>query len=228
MKSRRVARVGLWLIIMIALFGLFSFYQQSKKTSLSASKYSALGIELRQDLGHIDLNEVENAGIKFVYLRSTQGRSYLDDDFAFYQSRVLGTKLLYGIELYYSDESAVSEQLAFFKKQVGNLTGQLPILVVPTSPISKSNQAQIKALMQGLASSYHKSVLVKCTGKEQAFFKPQVALMVQPTQGACAFWQYTTKGHVLDVPGLESQVTMYAYRFKAQESSREKDVFRSN
>ena len=92
---------------------------------------SAIGVELNQDYGYIDLHELQANGISFVYLRSTQGRSYFDDDFLVYRDQVLGTKLAFGTVIAYSNESTPMQHYQYFLKKVGTDTGSLPIWIEP-------------------------------------------------------------------------------------------------
>ena len=176
---------------------------------------SAIGVELNQDYGYIDLQELQANGISFVYLRSTQGRSYFDDDYLLYRDQVLGTKLAFGTVIAYSNESTPMQHYQYFLKKVGTDTGSLPIWIEPA--IDDYDIAYIKQMAQftGMLLRLNKRVIVDVAVKYKKYFPYDVQFITggrkAPDKMQYAFWRYTNNGRVKSVKNLEDGVVMLTY-----------------
>ncbi len=203
------------LIIAVGLLftGLMNFRNQ---TTLPAnSNSSAIGVELNQNFGHVDLHELQANGISFVYLRSTQGRSYFDDDYLTYRDQVLGTKLAFGTSIAYSNESTPLEHYQFFIKKVGMNTGSLPILIEPAVSDHSLKYLKQMAHFTRLLELQGKTVMVEVDIKYRKYFPRDVLFIAtgkqEPSRLQYSFWRYTNNGRVKSVSGLEDGVSMLAY-----------------
>ncbi|RVU71325.1 MULTISPECIES: GH25 family lysozyme [Lactobacillus] len=204
-------------LLVLAIAGLFIgfFNFKHQTTQPSNSNSSALGIELNQDVDYVDLHKLQANGISFVYLRSTQGRSYFDENYLAYRDQVLGTKLAFGTEVYYSNESTANQQYNFFIKKVGLETGSLPVLITPA--VNSRNASYLRSMgrFSQLLQWQGKKIVVAVSSRYRKFYPAGVQFMAtgkrQPDKLKYAFWQYTTDGRVKDVSGLEKGVTMYTY-----------------
>lgn len=176
---------------------------------------SAIGVELNQDYGYIDLQELQANGISFVYLRSTQGRSYFDDDYLLYRDQVLGTKLAFGTVIAYSNESTPMQHYQYFLKKVGTDTGSLPIWIEPA--IDNYDIAYIKQMAQftSMLLRLNKRVIVDVAVKYKKYFPYDVQFITggrkAPDKMQYAFWRYTNNGRVKSVKNLEDGVVMLTY-----------------
>ena len=176
---------------------------------------SAIGVELNQDYGYIDLHELQANGISFVYLRSTQGRSYFDDDYLLYRDQVLGTKLAFGTVIAYSNESTPRQHYQYFLKKVGTDTGSLPIWIEPA--IDNYDIAYIKQMAQftSMLLRLNKRVIVDVAVKYKKYFPYDVQFITggrkAPDKMQYAFWRYTNNGRVKSVKNLEDGVVMLTY-----------------
>ncbi|MCT6866367.1 MAG: lysozyme [Lactobacillus panisapium] len=176
---------------------------------------SAIGVELNQDYGYIDLHELQANGISFVYLRSTQGRSYFDDDYLLYRDQVLGTKLAFGTVIAYSNESTPMQHYQYFLKKVGTDTGSLPIWIEPA--IDNYDIAYIKQMAQftGMLLRLNKRVIVDVAVRYKKYFPHDVQFITggkkAPDKMQYSFWRYTNNGRVKSVKNLEDGVVMLTY-----------------
>ena len=107
-------------LLVLAVAGLFiGFLNFRRQTTLpSNSNTSAIGVELTQDFDYIDLHKLQANGISFVYLRGTQGQSYFDDNYLSCRDQIQGTKLAFGTEIYFSNQSTPQQQYQYFVKKV--------------------------------------------------------------------------------------------------------------
>ncbi|MDF7672295.1 GH25 family lysozyme [Lactobacillus sp. ESL0701] len=206
------------LMLAIALALLFNgLVNLKKQTTLPPdANSSAIGVELNQDYGYVSMHELQANGISFVYLRSTQGRSYFDDDYLAYRDQILGTKLAFGTSVAYSDESTPQQHYTYFMKKVGSNTGSLPIMVIPA--VSERRLEYIKQMAQftNMLVNTGKRVMVDLPVKYKKYFPAGVLFITaskrEPNKLQYAFWQYTTNGRVKNVRELEDGgVVMLAY-----------------
>lgn len=204
-------------MLVLAVGALFiGFFNFKKQTTLpNDSNASAIGVELNQEFGYIDLHKLQANGISFIYLRATQGRTYFDDDYLTYRSQVQGTKLAFGTEIFYSNESTPEQHYQYFMKKVGTNCGSLPLLIIPTS--SSKNHKYLRAMSKlvQLLDQLGKKVMVNESYRYHNLFPKGTQFLIssnnRPNTMQYAFWRYTTTGRVKNVNGLDSGVTMFAY-----------------
>lgn len=210
-------------LIIISLFLvigalLFAYRTLPKRTTLpTGSNLSVIGVKLDQYRASVDWHKLQAAGVSFVYLRATQGKSYFDDDYERYRSQIQGTNLAFGSVLYFSDESSVRAQYKYFNKKTANNTGSLPILL-EAAPGSDSNKLAFWNHMGQLAKLFlkdGKSVMVQGDIKYKKYFPAATKFMSTASQAPdklqYSFWRYTNKGHIKNVKAMEYDVEMYAY-----------------
>lgn len=84
------------ILLILAFSGLvWGYFNMKQNTTVPrGSNMSVLGIELDQTKDYIDLHKLEKNGISFVYLRSTQGKSYFDDNYLLYRDQLQGLILI--------------------------------------------------------------------------------------------------------------------------------------
>ena len=206
----------LTLLVLAIAFLLLVFFNFRRQTTLPPDpNSSAIRIELNQDVDYVDLHKLQANGVSFVYLKATQGRSYFDENYLSYRDQILGTKLAFGSEIYYSNESTPLEHYRYFSQQVGSNTGSLPILIVPAVTSRSARYLRSMGRFATLLQASGKRVMVKVDHKYQHYFNPQTMFMSSgnkaPNTLRYSFWCYTTNGRVKNVNGLDRGVTMYAY-----------------
>lgn len=205
--------VLLIITIGVMLFGVINLRRNT--TVPRGANMSVLGVELDQNVDNVDLHQLQKAGISFVYLRATTGASYFDDNYLIYRDRVQGTKLSYGSIVTFSNQSSVNAQLAYFQRKVGTKTGNLPIMIVPsTTSTSKKYWQKMARFSQALVNS-GKQVLIVGSYKKKKYFAPGTQFLYTGAslkdKKEYAFWCYTQAGRVKNVQYLDSNVTMFAY-----------------
>ena len=206
------------LILLIVAIGLLivGITNMHKQTTLPPNgNSSAIGVELNQNYGYVDLHELQSNGISFVYLRSTQGRSYFDDDYLSYRDQILGTKLAFGTIVAYSNESTPLQHYQYFLKKVGTDTGSLPIWIEPA--IDNYDLAYIKQMAQfaSMLQGLNKRVMVDVAVKYKKYFPHDVQFITggkkAPNKMQYSFWRYNNDGRVKSVTNLESGAVMLTY-----------------
>ena len=211
------------ILLVLAISGIFiGFFNFQKQTTLPQdSNPSAIGVELNQSLDYVDLHKLQDNGVSFVYLKATQGRSYFDDHFLSYRDQMLGTKMAFGCIVNYSNESTAIQHFRYFNKKVGENTGSLPILLVPTS--SQLTQKYLRSMSKftKMMQLEGKQVMVEIKYKYYKAFPTKTLFMAtspkSPNKLKYSFWQYTSDGRVKNVDGLKDGVTMFTYNGTVQQ-----------
>lgn len=103
---------------LIALALGFNHYRQAT-TLPHGADLSQIGVELTQDQDFVDLQALKSRGIDFVYLKSTQGRTYFYENYDFYKSQLQGSDLPFGTIILVSSQSTPRAQLSYFLKKTG-------------------------------------------------------------------------------------------------------------
>ncbi len=205
------------LLVLIGSVLLFSLFHMNRQTTLpQGANMSVVGVELDQDKDFVDLDQLQKNGIKFVYLRGTQGKSYFDDNYLLYRDQMQGTHLSFGTIVSFSNESSVEAQYHYFESKIGQNTGELPVLIVP-AVLSQSHRywRQMTQFVQ-LLEQNGKSVCVMGDYRWHTLFSKQTKFMYTGAslkdKTHYAFWCYTQNGNVAHVDQLDRHdVTMFAY-----------------
>lgn len=124
-RTRRVV-FGIFLVI-LALVAAFSIWRWHAQQELK--KYPIKGVMIDQSNGYIDFESLKSDGVKFVYLKATQGAAFTDDNFQSNFQRSQGSQLPIGVYHYFSFTSSATAQFKNFVRQVTTNTGGLPICV---------------------------------------------------------------------------------------------------
>ncbi|WP_125711205.1 GH25 family lysozyme [Lacticaseibacillus porcinae] len=166
----------------------------------SVAKYPELGVRMSQADGVLDSSELEAGGVSFVYLKATQGASFVDDNFATNQSRAGSLKV--GAYHYFSFDSTPQAQAENFIKHVAD-AGELPIGIYVTyygnyasdPPKSSVVARNLTSLISLLQAHYQQGVVLMGSASTLATIKsvaPSAARYVisskKPATGS--YWEY--------------------------------------
>ncbi len=123
-SGTKVIVVGLLLLIILGIFFAKNIYQRNQ-----LKNYPVRGVTLDQDNGYIDFDQLRDNGVKFVYLKATQGAAFSDDSFGSNYQRSQGALIPVGVYHYFSFSSSPKDQFNNFIQQVKYNTGSLPIMI---------------------------------------------------------------------------------------------------
>lgn len=194
-----------WLALIIAVLVLAaiagSWWWLHRNPRPSAKRYPDLGVRVDQTFGTIDAAELKDHGVSFVYLKATQGASFVDDAFATNYSRA--AELQVGVYHYYSFDSSPQAQAQNFLAHVGSSTGTLPIGIYVTyygdyaqdPPQPAKLAANLKQLIAALNDEYSNGVMLMGTPSVLAKLTPYLAgvktyaITTKKPKGA-TYWEY--------------------------------------
>ncbi|MCF6514814.1 hypothetical protein GSH19_01280 [Lactobacillus sp. S2-2] len=153
-------------LICLVVFLIFHFHNNQKNTFIN--KYPIHGVLIDQNNGYLDFNALAKTNQKMIYIRSTQGASYSDDNFDNNYQRGLGSGLPIGIYHIFGFSSKVNKQFENIKRTVNNDTGDLPIMIKIQyyNSYSRHNinlekqKSRIKKLINQLHGYYNKKIIL--------------------------------------------------------------------
>lgn len=201
-RRHRRLLIGL-IIVAVIIAGIGGWWWLHRNPRPSARHFPVMGVRVDQADGTLDAEALQAGGAEFVYLKATQGASYVDDQFATNYSRA--ATMTVGVYHYFSFDSTPAAQAANFIDHVGADTGSLPIGIYLTyygpyasdPPKAATFRAHLSALVQALHQHYQRPVMlmgspaVLAAVKNVATGSPRwVISEKQPASGQ--FWEYAT------------------------------------
>jgi lysozyme len=191
--------------------------------------YEIHGIDISHYQGTIDWEELKYAEIegyplRFVFIKSTEGSTSLDENFNdnFYQARDHG--FIRGVYHFWSNQSTPREQAYYFLKQVHLENGDLPpVLDIEHKPQDKSVedfQRDVLTWLHIVEDKYHVKPIIYTyySFKERYLSAPVfddypywIAHYYVPKveyKGPWKFWQHTDAGRL---PGIKGYVDFNIY-----------------
>jgi len=184
--------------------------------------YEIRGIDISHYQGEIDWEKLRHAMIKdcpvrFVFIKSTEGASILDDTFNdnFYQAREYG--FLRGAYHFWSTKSTAREQAYYFLKQVHLEEGDLPpVLDVESKPDDMSTedfQREVLTWLHIVEDKYHVKPIIYTYYKFKEQYLSDARFDDYPYwiahyyvdkmeyKGKWKFWQHTDAGKLDGIKG---------------------------
>lgn len=163
-KSHRHRNILITLLISLILIGGGSYFWYVHRSS-SISSYQVRGAMITQDDGYVDFQQLQDSGIKFVYLKATSGASYKDDQFENNYNRVSGSDVQVGIYHDFSFTTSAKEQYEYIVSQIKKESGTLPIVVHVTyyqgkTPNTDTQGKKLARLLKMLANHYDQDCIV--------------------------------------------------------------------
>lgn len=188
----------------------FSFYF-SLFTSVCAQAHTR-GIDVSKFQGTINWTKVvKDSTIKFVYIRSTEGKSIQD---AYYKTNIAKAKkagLLVGSYHVYSSKTTAYQQMANIRKMVKKKEQDLvPVLDIEGHHSGRLNMERVDKLLELMEKEYgvkpmiytsEKVYKTHFTGKKYRNYHIFIANYRGTPTVRYTLWQYTETGHCSGISG---------------------------
>ncbi|MFD1429477.1 GH25 family lysozyme [Lacticaseibacillus mingshuiensis] len=123
---RRLVLAGSTALVVAALLVLVVVVMHLQKPP-ALRENPVQGVVLSQDDATQDFSALKKAGLRFAYLKTTEGASYFDDRFAANYDQSRGGQLAIGVYHQFSFDSTPAAQAQHFIAKVGHDIGTLPI-----------------------------------------------------------------------------------------------------
>ena len=198
-----------------------------------SAAYHISGIDVSKFQGDIDWSRVKASGVKFAYIKSTEGGDRVDENFRANWRGAAREGIPRGAYHFVYWCRDPRSQIKWFEKNVPADPKALPpvldVELTPTSPTCKrilhraETVREIGIMLAEMKRFYHKTPIIYTTvdfyrgilsdGALKQYpiwvrstkYKPQVAYGQRPWR----FWQYQSDGHVPGVPGHVDRNAFY-------------------
>jgi lysozyme len=168
-SRRRRQFIIVLVAVIVACAGFFVYWFNFRTDRPSARTYPVLGVRLDQTDGYQDFNALHQAGVRFAYLKATEGASYFDDDYTANLHRASGTEVVTGAIHFFSFSSTPNAQADAFIKHVGTDVGKLPVAVELSAytslPSKHTLAANLLIFLRRIEANYGRQCVVMGTSK---------------------------------------------------------------
>lgn len=131
---------------------LLLIYQGTiRPNKLLVSKEYSKGVDLSHYQGNVDMDALAKQGIDFIYIKATEGSSFVDDYYIDNNKNAQKTKLLTGAYHFFSFDSDGETQAKHFIQTIGNQKGKLiPAVDVEYYGNKRKNPPDVQAVQISL------------------------------------------------------------------------------
>ena len=230
MKKKLLIITGLILIIIIVIFilwynGIVIFNYPSEKT------YEVRGIDVSSHQGDIDWDILSKKGIKFAFIKATEGSSFVDEKFNINYENAIKTNLKIGAYHFFSYDSEGITQAYNFIAHVPKMEEMLPLVVdiefywdkYKNVPDIEETKKQLQIMLEKLEEYYEKKPIIYATYKSynlyiannfkdnyiwirDVYFIPKLK-----DNRKWTFWPYTDKVKLDGYNGKEERLDMNVF-----------------
>ena len=130
-KKKLYAAGVIVLLLVLFLLALYWLYQRTRQkgADVDTSLYELSGIDISSHNGEIDFAEVKNAGVNFVFIKSTEGANFKDSKFERNYVLALENKFFLGTYHFFRFDVDGIEQANNFMSAVGDKYFDMPLVI---------------------------------------------------------------------------------------------------
>ena len=199
--------------------------------SLNAKKYDIKGIDVSAYQGVIDWNTLSKNDISFVFIKATEGSSFVDERFAYNFSEAQKTPLSVGAYHFFSYDSEGKTQADNFINNVVAFEGMLPPVIdlefygdKESNPPKRADvEKRLKTMLDILEVHYGQKPIIYATEKSYKLYlsndykeydiwirnvisKPKIS-----NDREWTFWQYTNRDRLDGYKGEEKYIDVNVF-----------------
>ena len=204
---------------------------------LFAARYPVKGVDVSSYQGVIDWKTLAAQDISFVFIKATEGSTFVDDNFAYNYSEARKTGLRVGAYHFFSYDSEGSTQADNFIETVENFEGMLPPVIDlefygdkrQNPPPRADVRRELDIFIEKVTEYYGMKPIIYAT--EKSYY-----LYLDGAYGDCdiwirnvyippslsdgrdwTFWQYTNKGYLKGYQGKEKYIDINVFHGTEEE-----------
>lgn len=222
----RVLTVSAVIVIFLCISALMVLNGVIQLNNPSVKDYPVRGVDISSWQGTADWDVLSQQNIKFVYIKATEGSSFVDKNFKDNYTNAHKTDLAVGAYHFFSYDSDGKAQAVHFIKTVPETDGMLPPVIdlefygdKEKNPVKKSTVIpQLNAMLEELESYYGKKPIIYATEKSYKLYleggfsdtdiwirsvysKPHIS-----DRRKWTFWQYTDRAKLDGYNGKEKYI----------------------
>ena len=214
-------------ILMIGITSFFSMY--FSRAIVNHEKYSLLGVDVSSYQGEIDWNVIERQGIKFAFIKATEGSGMTDDYIRMNLENIADTDIYHSAYHFFSFDSAGETQADNYISAVGKDEINLPPVIdiefygdkFKNQPSRNEVYAILSPLVERLEKYYETKPIIYITSP--LYFKYIVNspfsdypiwirnVNSEPFIIDWDFWQFSDKGMLKGYYGNEKYIDLNVY-----------------
>lgn len=230
-KTKRLLLCAGVLLLAAALCAVLFLAGVLRLNTPSASRYPVRGVDVSEYQGVVDWPTIEAQGIRFAFIRATEGSGYVDAAFAANWQAIAQTGILPGAYHFFSFDSPAETQAANFIAAVPPSAAMLPPVVdvelyaahKQTPPDADAVRAGLGAMLALLEEHYGAKPILYATQKAYALYLeghfPNNPIWIRDVYftpslaggRAWSFWQYSDKGRLDGYSGEEKYIDLNVF-----------------
>ena len=189
--------------------------------------YEVKGVDVSHYQGDIDWEILSNQGIKFAFIKATEGKSFVDENFNLNYKNAIKTDLKIGAYHFFTYDTDGVLQAENFIKNVSKTENMLPPVVdiefYGEEYTVERTKEQLHLMLNKLEEFYEKKPIIYTTHEtynwyiandfkdnyiwiRDVFFKPRLIDNREWT-----FWQYTNRAKLDGYNGQEKRIDINVY-----------------
>jgi len=214
-----------WFVLAVFLAMAALFLALVKNGSIqmnhpSPEEYPVRGVDVSHYQGNIDFAELERQGMRFAFIKATEGSSHVDSMLQSNLAAVQESSMRFGFYHFFSFDSPGKTQAENFIANVPALEGMLPPVIdvefygdysAQRAPESAAVAVQLRDLVSALEQAYGCKPIIYCTmSAYRTYIKDSFDdcdLWIRSVYWKPAmdwtFWQYTDKAQLEGYDGVE-------------------------
>jgi lysozyme len=237
-KFLNISIIGaLSLLVLIAAFFILVWNGMILLNGFSAERYDIKGIDVSSYQGEIDWEVLSSQNISFVFIKATEGSSFVDKNFDSNFSGAQKTSLAVGAYHFFSYDSSGQTQAENFINTVTPFEGMLPPVIdlefygdkEKNPPDRESVELQLKTMLSVLEAHYGQKPIIYATEtsyelylsndyEEYDIWIRNVITKPELTDNrAWVFWQYSNRGKLDGYNGKEKYIDLNVFNGSAEE-----------
>lgn len=204
---------------------------------LFAARYSVRGVDVSSYQGVIDWKTLSAQNISFVFIKATEGSTFVDDNFPYNYSEARKTGLRVGAYHFFSYDSEGSTQADNFIETVEKYEGMLPPVIdlefygdKRENPPSQADvRKELDIFIEKITEYYEMNPIIYATEKSYSLYLGGAyedcdiwirSVYIPPALSDgrdWTFWQVTDKGLLEGYQGEEKYIDINVFRGTREE-----------
>lgn len=223
-------KFGIVVVIVVGFVSFLFFTGTVRFNNPSLEEYPVWGVDVASYQGDIDWPKIDSQGVKFAFIKATEGSTFVDRCFQDNYNEATKTNIAIGAYHFFSYDSGGATQAENFIKTVPKNNELLPPVVDvefygdnKMNPLKKAEvDPNLKELLNLLEQHYGKKPIIYATQKaynlyleegyedydiwiRNVFFKPTL------DKHEWTFWQYADKGVLEGYDGEEGFIDLNVF-----------------
>lgn len=163
------------IVIVAVLLFVGMIYTFRPMARIMSKKYRVWGIDVSHYQGEVDWKKIKDYDVDFVYIKATEGSSYVDERFEENKKKLEENGFTYGVYHFFSFDSKAKDQAKHFIETIGDMKGKLTPVIdveyygdkIKHPPKKKNVQKQLQSMLDILEKEYGVKPMIYST---QSFY----------------------------------------------------------